>query len=269
LLKCDECTIQDISCSNFNIKKLEIYGNYVFEKKEIIIKIKNAVKEFLISNKDVDYLVAYYYPTYEDMNNNLALCCLILNKDIKNMDLTSENFCQKLIWNEYYDFFSASKKEIKESYYNILNEANKMMQAVEEAYFILYELLVTVNYKNLSEPNDLQEGLERWLIRAEHINKYLCKLKPVVNYDFICLIRHMNDIFYYCCVSHHSEITNAENSGRLIINDEIASAMDKFKIIHQLLTNFIEKYPNKETNEDNIQFFLEKNFEEKKEVNEI
>lgn len=264
MLKCNEYTIQDISCSDFNIKKLEIYGNYIFEKNEIIKKIKNAVKEFLNSNKDIDYLVAYYYPTYEDMNNNLALCCLILNRDIKNIDLTYENVYQKLIWNEYYDFFSASKKAIKVSYCNVFNEANKMLQAVEEAYFILYELLVTVNYRNLSEPNNLQERLERWLIRAEHINKYFCKLKPIVNYNFICLIHHMNDIFYYCCVPHHSEITNTENNGQLIINNEITNAIDKFKIIHQQLTDFIEKYSNKETNEDNIQFFLEKNFEEKR-----
>jgi len=149
LLKCNGYSIKDISYSNLDIKKLEIYGNYVFEKNEIIRKIKNAVKEFLNSNKDVDYLITYYYPTYEDMNNNIALC--------KNA-----------------------------SYYNILNEANKMLQAVEKAYFILYELSITVNYRSSSELNGLQEHLERWLIKAEHINKFFCKLKPIVDYDFIC-----------------------------------------------------------------------------------
>ena len=264
MLKCNEYSIKDISYSNLDIKKLEVYGNYVFEKNEIIRKIKNAVKEFLNSNTDVDYLVTYYYPTYEDMNNNIALCSLIVDKDIKNMDLADEKFCQKLLWNEYYDFFSASKKEKDVSYYNILNEANKMLQAVEEAYFILYELSVTVNYRSPSELNALQEHLERWLIRAEHINKFFCKLKPIVDYDFICLLRHMNDIFYYCCISDHSKSTKEENNRQRIFNNEIANAIGQFEVIYQLLTDFIRNYSTKGNHGDNIQFFLEKNLKEKR-----
>jgi hypothetical protein len=252
-----------MSYSNFNIKKLEIYGNHVFEKNEIIRKIKNTVKEFLNSNKDIDYLVAYYYPTYKDMNNNIALCCLILDKDIKNIDLTYENFCQKLLWNEYYDFFSVSKKTKDVSYYNILNEANKMLQVVEEAYFILYELLTIVNYRNLSELNSRRECLERWLIRAEHINKFFSKLKPIINYDFICLIRHINDIFYYCHIPYQNQSTSAENNRQQIINNEITNAMDQFEVIHQQLTNFIGKHHAKEHHGDDIQFFSNKFFKEK------
>jgi hypothetical protein len=167
-----------------------------------------------------------------------------------------------LIWNEYYDFFSPSKKAIEISYSNVFNEANKMLQLVEDAYFILYRLLVTVNYKNLSELDDLQEYLEIWLIRAEHINKFFCKLKPVVNYDFISLIRYMNDILYHFYLPHYNGIKDIENNRKLIINKEIIYATDKFKILHQQLSDFIEKYPGREADKDNIQFFLEKNFEE-------
>ncbi len=266
MLKCNEYTVKDISisCSDFDIKKLEIYGDYIFEKNEIVKKIKNAVEEFLNYNKDVDYLVAYYYPTYDDMKNNLALCCIILSQNIKNINLTYENIHQKLIWNEYYDFFSASKKAIKTPYSNVLNEANKMLQVVEEAYFIIYELLIEVNYKDPAKSNNLQERLERWLIRAEHINKYLYKLKPIVNYDFVCLMRHMNDILYYCYVSQHNEISNMKSNEQLMIDKEIVNVIDKFKIIHQQLTDFIKRYSNKETNNDIIKLFLEENFEEKR-----
>lgn len=248
-MNCNEYSIQDISFSNFNIKKIEIYGNYIFEKNEVIKKIKNAVEEFLNSNKDVDYLIAYYYPTYEDMNNNLALCCLILNEDIKDMNLTHDNVYQKVIWNEYYDFFSASKKAIETSYTNIFNEANKMLQAVDEAYFILYELLMAANYKNLSEPNNFQESLERWLIRAEHIDKYFCKLKPIVDYNFVYLLHHMNEIFYYFCIPAENQISNIKNNSQWKIYSEIKNAMDQLRIIHQQLTDFIKEYPDKEINE--------------------
>ena len=252
----NEYTVKNISCSDFNIKKIEIYGNYIFEKNEIIKKIKNVVKEFLDSNKDVDYLIAYYYPTYEDMNNNLALCSLILNRDKKNVDLTYENVYQKIIWNEYYEFFSASKKAIKIFYANVFNEADKMLQLAEDAYFILYRLSMMLNYEKLSELNDVQEDLEIWLIRAEHMNKFFCKLKPVVNYDFISLIRYMNDILYHFYISHCSGIRYVEDDRKLLINKEIKNALNKVKIIRQQLTDFIEKYSNKEIGEDNFQFFL-------------
>ena len=72
-MKCSEYTIDDTSYSKpysiFNIKKLKIYGNYIFEKNEIIRIVKNAVTKFINTNKDVDYLIVYYYPSYKDMNN--------------------------------------------------------------------------------------------------------------------------------------------------------------------------------------------------------
>jgi hypothetical protein len=264
--KYNEYFIEDLSYSNFDIKKLGIYGGYIFDKNEIIKKMRSAIKEFLTSNKDVDYLVAYYYPTYEDMNNNIALCYLKLNRDIKNIDLTDEKFYQKILWNEYYDILSDSKKVKILSYYNLLNEASEMLQVVEESYFILYELWMTINYKNLSDLDDLHESLERWLIRAEHINKFCWELKPIVDYNFMYLIRHMNNIFYYCCIPDHSEGVKGENKRQRIFNNEIANAMDKFEVIHQQLKNFIEKNPVKKKHGNNILNFSKKNLKKIKEV---
>lgn len=267
-MKFSEYKIQNIPSSNLNIKKLEISGDYIFEKNEIVKRIKSTVENFLISNKDVDYLIVYYYPKYEDATNHLALCSFILNRNVETIDLTYENIYKNLIWNEYYDFLNDSKKEVKESYSNIFNEANKMLQLVEDAYFILYRLLVVINYKNPSELNDIQECLESWLIRAESLNNFFCKLKPV-NYDFISFIRCMNDILYYFYISYHSGIKTIDNDRKPIINREITNAIDKFKILHQQITDFIEKHPNKETDENNFQYFLEKNFKEKREEKEI
>ena len=202
--------------------------------------MKNAVKEFLNTNKDVDYLVAYYYPMYKDMNNNVALCYLKLDKDIKNMDLVDEEFCKKLLWNEYYDFFSDTTKQ-KKSDYKLFNEANKMLKVIEEANFILYNIWMTVNYRKLSELDGFYECLEKWLIRAEHIDKYYWELKFIVSDDFISLIRHMNNIFYYCCIPDNGKSTKWENKRHQIFNYEIANARDKFEVIHQQLTNFIKK----------------------------
>ena len=198
--------ILDSSHSESHVyNEIKIYNKFVSKGSYLIVEDTNltgpmeAVKEFLNSNRGVDFLIAYYYPTYEDMNNNIALCSLILSKDIKNLNITNENFDQEILWNEYYDFLSDSKKAKILSYYNLLNEASEMLQVVEEAYFILYELWMTINYRSLSELDDLHECLERWLIRAEHINKFCWELKPIVDYNFIYLIRYMNNIFYYCC----------------------------------------------------------------------
>ncbi len=241
MLKFNECFIEDLSHSNFDIKKLRICGDYIFDKNEIIRKVRGAVKEYLTSNNGVDYLVAYYYPTHEDMNNNIALCYLKLVGDIKNMGLIDKKFCQKLLWNEYYEFLSDSKKAKRVSYYNLRNEASKMLQAVDEAYFILYELWMTVNYRSLSELDGFHECLERWLIGAGHINKFYREMKPIVNYNFLSLIWCMNNIFYYCCIPGLSEGIKGENKRQQVFDNEIANARDEFEVVHQQLTNFIEK----------------------------
>ena len=256
--KYNECFIEDLSHSNIDIKKLGICGNYIFEKNEIIRKMRGSVKEFLNSNKEVDSLLIYYYPTHEDMNNNTALCYLKLDEDVNNRHLTDEKICQKLLWNESYDFLTDSKEAKRLSYYDILNGANKMLQVVEEACFILYELQMMVNYRSLSEYDGFRECLERWLIRAEHINKLYWKLKYIVNYDFILFIRHMNNIFYYFCIPDHREGTKGENRRQQIFNNEIANARDNFEVIHQELTNFIEKSSMKEDHKDIVPYFSKK-----------
>lgn len=264
MLKYNEYLIEDMSYSIFNIKKVEIYGHYISEKDEVIRKTKNAVKEFLNTNTDVDYLVAYYYPTREDINNNVALCYLKLDEDIKNMDLTDEEFYKKIMWNEYYDFFSDAVKEKTSSDHKLFKEANKMLQMVEEAYFILYNLWMAVNYKNFSELDGFYECLEKWLIRAENIDKYYWKLKFIVNDDFITLVRYMNNIFYHCCIPDIGKNTKGENKRQRIFNHEIANAMDKFEVIHQQLTNSIINYPVKEEHKDNILYFSKKILKKKR-----
>ena len=51
----------------------------------------------------------------------------------------------------------------------------------------------------------------------------------------------MNNIFYYCCIPDQSEGTKEENKRQRLFNNEIANSIDKFEVIHQQLTNFIEK----------------------------
>lgn len=261
--KHNEYLIEDLSYSNIDVKKLGIYGNCIFNKNEIIRKMRGSVKEFLNSNKEVDYLLIYYYPTHEDMNSNTALCYLKLDEDINKKSLTDEKICQKLLWNESYDFLTDSKIAKRLVYYNILNEANKMLQVVEEACFILYELQMIVNYRSLSEYDGFREYLERWLIRAGHTNKLYWKLKYIVNYDFTLLIRHMNNILYYFYIPDHREDAKGENRKQQIFNNEIANARDNFEVIHKELTNFIEKSSMKEGHKDNGSYFS-KNFEKRK-----
>jgi len=110
--KYNEYLIEDLSYSIFNIKKLEICGNYIFEINEVIRKTRNAVEEFLNKNKDVDYLLVYYYPTQKDMENDIPLCYLLLNKDIKHNDLLELKICEKIRWNEEYDGFVKKKRHL-------------------------------------------------------------------------------------------------------------------------------------------------------------
>lgn len=128
--KYNECLIEDLSCSTFNIKKLEIYGNHIFEINEVIRKTSNAVKEFLNTNKDVDYLIVYYYPTLKDMKNNLALCYLVLNKDIKNIDL-SDKICKNIRWNEEYDSFDGF---VKKKHHPIIRLLRKLIRCINFLY---------------------------------------------------------------------------------------------------------------------------------------
>ena len=74
------------------MKVLKICGNLEFNEGKIIRKICNAVREFLNKNNDVDYLIAYYFPTHEDMDNDAALCFLKSDEDIKNIDLSGFEF---------------------------------------------------------------------------------------------------------------------------------------------------------------------------------
>jgi len=268
MLSYGEYLIEDKSFSIFNIKVLKICGKTEFNEKEVIKKIRNVVREFLNKNKDVDYLITYYFSTYGDMENNAALCFLVFDEDIKNIDLSDKEIYRRLQWNEDYGFFSDVVKEKISSGDKLFNEANKMLHIVEDAYFILYDLWVAVNYRGLSGRDGFYECLEKWLIMAERIDKHYGKLKFIVNNNFISLIRHMNNILYYCCIPDDNKDTTGENKRQWIFNQEITNAKDKSEVIHQQLTNFIRKYPTKEEHKDNV-LHLSKNKEGKKEVKEI
>jgi hypothetical protein len=66
----------------------------------------------------------------------------------------------------------------------------------------------------------------------------------------------MNDIFYYCCIINHNKSADIENNRQQRFNNEIATAMNKFEVIHQQLTNFIGRFPTKEDNGNNINILV-------------
>ena len=128
--KYNEYLIEDLSYSIFNIKKLEIYGHRIFEINEVIRKTSNAVKEFLSINKDVDYLVVYYYPTWKDLESNIALCYLVLNE---NIDLSDNTICENIRWNEEYNSFDGF---LKKSHHSIIGLSRKLIRCMDFLYKI-------------------------------------------------------------------------------------------------------------------------------------
>jgi len=131
--KYNEYLIEDLSYSIFNIKKLEIYGHRIFEINEVIKKTNNAVKEFLSITKDVDYLIVYYYPTWKDLESNMALCHLVLTENIKNIDLSDNKICENIRWNKEYDSFDGF---VKEKHHPIIRSLRKLIRCMDFLYKI-------------------------------------------------------------------------------------------------------------------------------------
>jgi len=235
-----EYLVEDRSYSIFNMKILKICGKLELNEKEIIKKIRNALKEFLNKNKYVDYLIVYYFPTHEDMENNAVLCFLVFDENIKNIDLSDKEIFKKLQWNEDYGFFSDIVKDNISYDYKLVKEANTMLQIVEEACFILYDLGITANYKETSSLDGFYERLEDWIIKAEHIDKGHLELENTVNDDFAGLVRHISNILY-CCLSDFIKNTKDEKERQWVFNHELENARDKFEIIHHQLAYIMRK----------------------------
>jgi len=235
-----EYLVEDRSYSIFNMKILKICGKLELNEKEIIKKIRNALKEFLSKSKDVDYLIVYYFPTHEDMENNAVLCFLVFDENIKDIDLSDEGIFKKLEWNEDYGFFSDIVKDNISYDYKLVKEANTMLQIMEEAYFILYDLDMTANYKKASDLEGFYERLEDWIIKAERVDKDHSEMENTVNDDFANFVRHMSNILY-CCLSDFIKNTKDEKERQWIFNHELKNARDKFEIIHHQLTYLIRK----------------------------
>ena len=240
--KYNEYLVEDISSSITNMKVLKIYGNLEFNESDIIRKVSNALRDFLNKNKNVDYLIAYYFPSHEDMDNNASLCFIILNEDIKTIDLSDfEETSKKLRWNEDYGFFSAVVKDKTSSDYQLVKEADAMLQIVEDAYFILYDLEITDSFRNFSGHDVFYNYLEKWMIKAEHINKGHGELELIVKNDFMSLVRHMGNILY-CCLSDIGRGIKEDRKKQWIFNHELANARDKFEVVRHQLKYLMREY---------------------------
>ena len=146
----NEYFVEDIYHSITNIKVVKICGKLEFYKDEIIRRISNVLQDFFLHYKDVDYLIVYYFPSQEDMDNNAALCFLHLERGEKNINIYDSREILKCIrWNEDYSLFSAIIKNKVPSDPRVVKKVNELLQIVEEAYFVMDELDITANCLNL------------------------------------------------------------------------------------------------------------------------
>ena len=95
-------------------------------------------------------------------------------------------------------------------------------------------------HRNFSEIDGFYECLENWIIKAEHINIRHEALELKVKDDLTTLIRHLSNILY-CCLSDYGKITKEEKDRRWIFNHELATAWDKFEVVHHQLSNLMKK----------------------------
>jgi hypothetical protein len=222
------------------MKILKIFGKLELNEKEIIKKIRNALKDFLNKNKDVDYLITYYFPTYEDMENNATLCFLLFDEDIKNIDLSDKEIYRRLQWNEDYGFFSDVVKEKTSPDYRLVKNAYTTLQVTEDASVLFYELRKAAK-RECSLSKDFSWRLEQWINDAEHVTEGYGALEPVMKNDFASLLRHLSNISY-CCVSEIGKTMKSEKERQWILDHEIANAADKCEVVHHQLTYLLRKY---------------------------
>jgi len=90
--------VKDLSYFDFKIKKLEIFGNYEIEKNKVLKITTDTIKKFLKIDKDIDFLIVYYYPTDKNMENHEALCSLFLNKEFFEDNLIDLKILKKIQW---------------------------------------------------------------------------------------------------------------------------------------------------------------------------
>ena len=112
-----------------------------------------------------------------------------------------------------------------------------MLQTIEEAYFILYKLWTTKNYKEFTESDNHYNCLVDWITKADYIYNECRELRYIVSDDFIDFACVMNNIF-------QSFLLNIKNKGKNkeIFNREIANARDKYEVIRQKLVHILRVY---------------------------
>ena len=136
-----EYVIKEISRSISTIKVLKIYGHLDFNQTIIMKKIGHGLQEVLANNNDVDYLIVYFFPSREDMNNDAAVCFLeLINNDVKKANsFNDRELSQQIRWNEDYGFFSDVVKEKKPVDFQLVSQSHILLQILEEAERILVE----------------------------------------------------------------------------------------------------------------------------------
>jgi len=237
----EEFLVEDIYSSVATMKVLKVCGDMEFNEYDIVRKIRNTIKEFLNKNKDVDYLIVYYFPTPEDMENYAALCFLILDENTKNIDVSNiEVIAKKLRWNADYGFFSDVVKNKTVVDCQLVKEAHTLLQIVEEAYLFIYELGMRTTYETSAEFGTFYEDLENWIMKAEHIDEVHGELEFIVKNYFRNLVRHMNNILS-CCLSNIGKKIKEDKDKKWIFDHELANARDEFEVVHHQLLYLIRK----------------------------
>lgn len=242
MLTYNDCLVEDIYNSFSNIKVLKIIGHLEYNENEVIKKIYIKIREFLNINKDMDYLIIYYFPTQKDMENDAALCFLDLkDEEIRNFDVLNPLVLSgKVRWNEDYGVFSDVGNEKTSRDSQLIKDTYTLLQMTEDVFFILYEIEIKAD-RNISFSNELYQRLENWILKAKHINKGYSDLEFIIQNDFLNLVRHVSNIVY-CCLSESGKNTTKEKERQWILRYELANAKDKYEIIHHQLIYLMRTY---------------------------
>jgi hypothetical protein len=230
-----EYLTEDIVDSFLRIKVLKIIGYLEFNEHEVVKKISMTVQEFLRTHKDVDYLIAYYYPTQEDLTLDAALCVLdLVDVEIRNFDASAAVILLKKIrWNEDYGLFSTNDHGGRSYDIRLVKDTYTLLQTAEEASDLLFELRMCAERKTPFS-NDVYQRLENWIFKAKHASKGYGELEHIIQDEVISLVRHFSTILY-CCISDIGKNISTENERQRILHYELENASDKYTVLHHQL----------------------------------
>jgi len=232
----NEYALEEINNSPTRIKVLKIVGHMEFNENTIAKKFSTAIREILTTNTDIDYLIAYYYPTQNDREKNAALCSLdLLKEDLKQFpETTLPDLSQRIRWNDDYGMLSDDGNKKTVSNERLVNDTYTLLQTAQDARYLVYELETTATANGVFS-NELYQRLETWIFKAKHAKKRHSEVEGIVQNDLIDLTRHLSNILY-CCVSDIGKKISKENDRQWILKYELINAKDKYEVIyHQLL----------------------------------